>query len=134
MSLPPRTETESAGHLEKVDDAPHEERTDAGFPDDPLYLFLKGLPPRPYISVSLNMGGSDGFGSDGGKYSPSLLTGKRFSMLHYAVVFFVIALIAAMFGFGGIAAGAAGIAKLLFLVFIVLAVAAFLINALRGKT
>ena len=31
-------------------------------------------------------------------------------MLHYAVVFFVIALIAALFGFGGIAAGAAGIA------------------------
>jgi len=32
-------------------------------------------------------------------------------MLHYAVVFLVIALIAASFGFGGIAAGAAGIAK-----------------------
>ena len=30
-------------------------------------------------------------------------------MLHYAVVFLVIALIAALFGFGGIAAGAAGI-------------------------
>ena len=30
-------------------------------------------------------------------------------MLHYAVVFFVIALIAALFGFGGIAASAAGI-------------------------
>ena len=28
-------------------------------------------------------------------------------MLHYAVVFFVIALIAAVFGFGGIAAGEA---------------------------
>ena len=28
-------------------------------------------------------------------------------MLHYAVVFFIIALIAAVFGFGGIAAGAA---------------------------
>ena len=36
-------------------------------------------------------------------------------MLHYAVVFFIIALIAALFGFGGIAAGAAGIAKILFL-------------------
>ena len=32
-------------------------------------------------------------------------------MLHYAVVFFVIALIAALFGFGGIAASAVGIAK-----------------------
>ena len=32
-------------------------------------------------------------------------------MLYYAIVFFVIALIAALFGFGGIAAGAAGIAR-----------------------
>ena len=31
-------------------------------------------------------------------------------MLHYAVVFLVIALIAALFGFGGIAASAVGIA------------------------
>jgi uncharacterized membrane protein YtjA (UPF0391 family) len=31
-------------------------------------------------------------------------------MLYYAVVFFIIALIAALFGFGGIAAGAAGVA------------------------
>ena len=42
-------------------------------------------------------------------------------MLHYAVVFFVIALIAALFGFTGIAAGAANIAQVLFVVFIVLA-------------
>ena len=47
-------------------------------------------------------------------------------MLHYAVVFFVIALIAALFGFGGIAASAAGIAKILFIVFAVLAIASFL--------
>ena len=31
-------------------------------------------------------------------------------MLYYAVVFFVVALIAAVFGFTGIAAGAAGVA------------------------
>ena len=45
----------------------------------------------------------------------------------------VIALIAALFGFGGIAAGAAGIAKLLFFIFIVLAVASLIVNALRGR-
>jgi uncharacterized membrane protein YtjA (UPF0391 family) len=50
------------------------------------------------------------------------------AMLHYAVVFFVIALIAALFGFGGIAAGAAGIAKILFVVFLIGAVVAFLMN------
>ena len=37
---------------------------------------------------------------------------RSFIMLHYAVVFFVIALIAAVLGFSGIAAGAAGIAKI----------------------
>ena len=52
-------------------------------------------------------------------------------MLHYAIVFFAIALIAALFGFGGIAAGAVGIAKILFYVFIVLAVASFLFGAMR---
>jgi uncharacterized membrane protein YtjA (UPF0391 family) len=54
-------------------------------------------------------------------------------MLHYAVVFFIIALIAALFGFGGIAAGAAGIAKILFVVFIILAIASFLFGRNRGK-
>lgn len=39
-------------------------------------------------------------------------------MLHYALVFFVIALMAALFGFGGIATGAAGIAQVLFFVFL----------------
>lgn len=52
-------------------------------------------------------------------------------MLHYAVVFFVIALIAALFGFGGIAASAMGIGKILFVVFAVLAVASFLIGLVR---
>ena len=40
-------------------------------------------------------------------------------MLHYAVVFFIIALIAAVLGFGGIAGASAGIAKILFLVLFV---------------
>jgi uncharacterized membrane protein YtjA (UPF0391 family) len=57
----------------------------------------------------------------------------EFPMLHYAVVFFVIALIAAVFGFGGIAAGAAGIAKILFVVFIILAIASFLFGRNRGR-
>lgn len=51
-------------------------------------------------------------------------------MLHYAVVFFVIALVAALFGFSGIAASAVGIGKILFIVFAVLAVATFLFGLL----
>ena len=46
-------------------------------------------------------------------------------MLHYAVVFFIIALIAAVLGFGGLAAGAANIAQILFFVFLILAAVAF---------
>ena len=52
-------------------------------------------------------------------------------MLHYAVVFFVIALVAALFGFGGIASSAVGIAQILFVVFAVLALASFLFGLAR---
>ncbi|CAN5886164.1 hypothetical protein BH11MYX2_BH11MYX2_07440 [soil metagenome] len=43
-------------------------------------------------------------------------------MFSWAVAFFVIALIAAVFGFGGIAASAVGIAKIIFVVALILAV------------
>lgn len=49
-------------------------------------------------------------------------------MLHYAAVFFVIAIVAALFGFGGIAVGAAEIAKVLFFVFVVL----FIVSLVAG--
>ncbi|WP_395703539.1 DUF1328 domain-containing protein [Aquabacterium sp.] len=52
-------------------------------------------------------------------------------MLHYAVVFFIIALVAALFGFGGIAAGAVGIAKMLFFIFVILAVVSFVYGLIR---
>ena len=52
-------------------------------------------------------------------------------MLHYAIVFFVIALIAAVFGFGGIAAGAVEIGKILFFVFLIVAVITFVMSLLR---
>ena len=41
-------------------------------------------------------------------------------MLYYATVFFVIALLAALFGFGALAIGAAGVAQILFFVFVLL--------------
>lgn len=41
-------------------------------------------------------------------------------MLRWAIAFLIIALIAAVFGFGGIAAAATDIARILFLVFLVL--------------
>ena len=54
-------------------------------------------------------------------------------MLHYALVFFVIAIIAAVFGFGGIATGAVEIAKILFFVFLVIAVITFVMSLLRKR-
>lgn len=54
-------------------------------------------------------------------------------MLHYAVVFFVIALIAALFGFTGIASGTAEIAKVLFLVFIVIAAVSFILSLVKKR-
>ena len=49
-------------------------------------------------------------------------------MLRWAASFFVIAIIAAIFGFGGISTGAADIAKVLFFVFLVV----FLISVVTG--
>jgi uncharacterized membrane protein YtjA (UPF0391 family) len=47
------------------------------------------------------------------------------TMLYWAAIFFVIALIAGIFGFMGLAATAAGAAKILFFVFLVLAIISF---------
>jgi uncharacterized membrane protein YtjA (UPF0391 family) len=51
-------------------------------------------------------------------------------MLYWALVFLVIALIAAALGFGGIASGAATIAKVLFIIFLVL----FIVSLIVGLT
>jgi uncharacterized membrane protein YtjA (UPF0391 family) len=56
---------------------------------------------------------------------------RRVAMLHYAAVFFVIAIIAAVFGFTGIAAGAAEIAKILFYIFLVVFVVTLLLGVFR---
>jgi uncharacterized membrane protein YtjA (UPF0391 family) len=53
------------------------------------------------------------------------------SLLHWAIVFLVIALIAAVLGFGGIAGTAVSAAKLLFWVAIILAIIAFIGNMMR---
>lgn len=52
-------------------------------------------------------------------------------MLPYALGFFIVALIAAVFGFTGIAVAAAGIAKLLFFVFVILFVLSLLAGIVR---
>jgi uncharacterized membrane protein YtjA (UPF0391 family) len=55
-------------------------------------------------------------------------------MLHYALVFLVLALVAAFFGFGGVAGTAASIAQVLFFVFLVLLLFSVLSNLFRGRS
>jgi len=53
------------------------------------------------------------------------------SLLHWAIVFLIVALIAAVLGFGGLAGTAVGAAKILFWVAIILAIISFVGNAMR---
>lgn len=53
------------------------------------------------------------------------------SMLWWAFVFFIVAILAAVFGFGGIAAGAMSIAKILFWIFIILFVISLVFGLFR---
>jgi len=52
-------------------------------------------------------------------------------MLYWALMFFVVALLAALFGFTGISLAAAGVAKILFFVFLVLFLVSLIAHAVR---
>jgi uncharacterized membrane protein YtjA (UPF0391 family) len=54
-------------------------------------------------------------------------------MLSWALIFFVLAIVAGVLGFGGIASAATGIAQLLFFLFIILFVVSALVGVLRGR-
>ena len=55
-------------------------------------------------------------------------------MLYWALVFLLVSLVAALFGFGGISVAAADIARILFFVFIVLFVLSLVFGlARRGR-
>jgi uncharacterized membrane protein YtjA (UPF0391 family) len=54
-------------------------------------------------------------------------------MLKWAVIFLIIALVAALFGFTDIASASAGIAKILFAIFLVLFLGAVIIGLFLGK-
>ena len=53
-------------------------------------------------------------------------------MLYYSVVFFILALIAAVFGFGGIAHAAAGVAQIIFYIFLVAFAVSLIISIVTG--
>lgn len=54
-------------------------------------------------------------------------------MLNWALTFFIIALIAALFGFGGIAGAAAGIGKFIFFGALILLVVSLITGGFRGR-
>ena len=62
-----------------------------------------------------------------------LLTKLLEPMIKWIIIFLVVALIAAVFGFGGIAEGAADIAKILFYIFLALLVISIILNFVRGR-
>jgi uncharacterized membrane protein YtjA (UPF0391 family) len=53
-------------------------------------------------------------------------------MLSWAITFFIVAIVAALFGFGGIASGAVEIAKVLFFLFLIAFVVSLILH-LRGR-
>ena len=55
-------------------------------------------------------------------------------MLRWALIFFVVSIVAAFFGFGGIASAAAGIAKVLFFVFVALFVITLIAGLAAGRS
>jgi uncharacterized membrane protein YtjA (UPF0391 family) len=55
-------------------------------------------------------------------------------MLRWALGFLVLALVAAIFGFGRIAEAAVGIGQVLFVAFLVMAAIAFFVGLFRGRS
>jgi uncharacterized membrane protein YtjA (UPF0391 family) len=58
---------------------------------------------------------------------------RTIDMLKWALFFFIISIIAAIFGFTGIAAAAAGIAKILFFIFLVICVIFLVLGLMAGR-
>jgi uncharacterized membrane protein YtjA (UPF0391 family) len=68
-----------------------------------------------------------GISANGSQHQPV----KEVTMLQAAAVFFIIAIIAAIFGFGGIAAGATEIAKILFFIFLIVFIVSLIMGLMR---
>jgi uncharacterized membrane protein YtjA (UPF0391 family) len=54
-------------------------------------------------------------------------------MLGWALTFFIVAIIAAIFGFGGVAIASAEIAKILFVVFLILFAVSLIVGLTRRR-
>ena len=54
-------------------------------------------------------------------------------MLHYVLIFLIVALVTALLGFSGLAAGALSLSHVMSMLFIALAVLALIVGLLRGR-
>jgi uncharacterized membrane protein YtjA (UPF0391 family) len=54
-------------------------------------------------------------------------------MLKWALIFFIVSIIAGLLGFTGVAAGAASIAKILFFLFLAVAIGIVILAVMAGK-
>jgi uncharacterized membrane protein YtjA (UPF0391 family) len=63
-----------------------------------------------------------------------ILPGARAVMLRLALLFLVISIVAAVFGFGGISAAAGDIARILFFIFIVVFLVLLVAGLMAGST
>ena len=54
-------------------------------------------------------------------------------MLNYAILFFILAIVAAVFGFGGLAASFASIAQFMAVLFVVLFVVSLIYHFMTGR-
>jgi uncharacterized membrane protein YtjA (UPF0391 family) len=59
---------------------------------------------------------------------------EEYAMLKWAIIFFLISVVAAVFGFTGIAAGAQSIAKLLFYLFLILFLIVLVFGVIAGQS
>lgn len=55
-------------------------------------------------------------------------------MFSWVIALFVVAIVAAVFGFGGIAASAVGIAQIIFWVALILVIVGFVVNRTRSRS
>jgi uncharacterized membrane protein YtjA (UPF0391 family) len=94
----------------------------------PLYGFGKLCAPQcPQFSFHFSVG----INEPSRVCSPDLSDSEDSIMLRWALIFFVVALLAAVLGFTGIAIAAAGVAKILFYIFVILFVLSLLGHVAR---
>jgi uncharacterized membrane protein YtjA (UPF0391 family) len=93
----------------------------------PIALFIRDLEKTPHGGV----GCRPRFGTGIPMQRYSVEARRSWEMLYWALMFLVIALVAAVFGFGGIASTATGMAQILFVIALVLFIVSLFAGFLR---